>query len=192
MNKRGSSTITWDEIVKAIPAVMIVLLLLWAGVKIWNATHPEKFTTEKKDLKRIVSEIKDLKDGEKIDIPYFSSQSYDVDLVKINDENKIVYNSCRKDYCVCFKKNNDLVTCESFDIDLKNTGCKTKENIEAKSESKIDLKNIRVYIQGCLVKLDYPVPKTPNSQNTQSGQIANQNEPIVPDSYTGVNTQPNS
>ena len=115
MNKRGDTTV-WHEIIKAIPAIMIVLILLAAGVKIYNSLHPEQYSVEKKDLKRIVAEIKDLKNNGEVSIPVFSSDNYDVQIFKVDEAKRSVYSGCNLNYCACFKKNSYTI-CETFNID---------------------------------------------------------------------------
>lgn len=187
MNKRGDTTV-WEEIVKAIPAMMIVLLLIWAGVKIWNSVHPEQFTTEKKDLKRIVAEIKDLKNNDDIDIPIFMTSNYGTELVKMDKDKKSVYPGCSKDYCVCFKKDKVPFVCETFNIDMKifNYDQYTCDKIEVKSEE-TEVKQIKITRKGigtCYIGFISPTPKPPNSQNTDPAGYD-------PNSVSGSSTDPN-
>ena len=118
MNKRGSVEIL-HEAVRALPAMVLVLVLLYAGVKIYNATHPEQFSVEKKDLRRIVAEIKDLKNDEVITVPLFS-QNYKLKALRTaTPEQKAAYFGCSMDYCVCFMKDNTLVACEPFNLKVE-------------------------------------------------------------------------
>lgn len=168
MNKRGDTTV-WEEIVKAIPAMMIVLLLVWAGVKIWNSTHPEKFSIEKKDLKRLSAEIKDLKNGDEIYVPVFSTSSYTTQLIDMKEiVDKGVYSGCSKDYCVCFLKSGSPFVCETFDIDMKIFSYKESECdkiIIASSEDE-KLNQIKLTRTGvgaiCNINLVSSKPKTQN------------------------------
>lgn len=115
MNKRGDTTV-WHELIKAIPAMLIVLLLFWAGVKIWNVLHPEQFTTEKKDLIRLTAEIKDLRysntASDSVTVPIFS-RGYVVEIAK-NDFS--IYPGCNLDYCLCLSKDGKPLVCEAFNI----------------------------------------------------------------------------
>lgn len=171
MDKRGE--ISFEELLKAIVSMTLVVFLIIAGVKIWNATHPEKFSIEKKDLKRIASEVKDLKAGESIDVPYFSTSSYDVRLIKVTSDSKSVYNMCNKDYCVCFNKGNNVISCESFDIDINkyNNDKESCKNIDVNSNGVEGLKQISIKSESCNVNLAYPVVKQ---------IISNSNEEVNP------------
>ncbi|MBR9690164.1 hypothetical protein GOV08_00580, partial [Candidatus Woesearchaeota archaeon] len=66
MNKRGDITV-YRELLTLIIAVILFFML----VKIfWNVFTPdEELQQTEKDVKRIVDEIRDLKDGDSISVP---------------------------------------------------------------------------------------------------------------------------
>ena len=121
MNKREQLTI-FEEFLRILPAMALFLILLWAGVQIYNATHPEQFSTEKKDLIRFVNEIKDLRvpQGNVIDtvtVPLFSRDYLIIGLNMAEQSDKSVYPACSSDYCACLlNKDGKPVLCETFNL----------------------------------------------------------------------------
>ncbi len=108
--------IAFDELIKAIIAIILVLILVAVGVKVYNLIHPEQFSTEKKDLLRIVSEVKDLKQNDNLGIPILSKNYSLIIANTASPDSKQAYMNCNMDYCACFKKDNQLVICETFNL----------------------------------------------------------------------------
>ena len=191
MNKKGE--ITFEELLKTIVSLGVVLLLVGAGIKLWKATHPEQFTTERKDLKRIVSEIKDLKINDDLTIPLFTTKMYVVRVLKPNDADRKVTVECTKEFCVCFL-NGPTAICEPFDLDKKEFGKRSSGDSIKCDVFLIDhykdapsTKNFRITRgqETCLIDVyaDAYVQKEPVSVSTSS------QEPNIAASEMGVNNE---
>lgn len=116
MNKKAETTV-WTEFIKAIPSVLVILILIGAMVSLWNALHPDQHSIEQKDIARIIGEIQDLKvSGDKIILPVFSS-GYDLFADKsLALKSKFSGTGCYKDYCLCFAMDTNNLICDSFNI----------------------------------------------------------------------------
>lgn len=179
MNKRGDITL-WHELIKAIPAVFLVLLLVWAGVQIYKATHPEQYSTEKKDLQRIVNEIKDLRipQGDikdEVTVPLFSRDYLVQALNTVEPDKKRAYPACNLDYCVCFVNKDVPVVCETFNLDkdyiIKEANCESgKKGVEIKSDKPSTNYPIIIKRTGiCFVDISGTSPITPGGSTGVSG-----------------------
>ena len=138
MNKKGDTTI-WQELVKAIPSILLFFFLIWAGIIIWNATHPEQHSQGEKDILRLIAEIKDLdtldnNQGLKdtITVPVMT-RGVTIKVVNtVSKDAKSAYRGCYEDYCLCFiKKGEDNpFICEAFNL-RKEFGLEKKEDYKS-------------------------------------------------------------
>ena len=197
MNKRAE--LTFYELIKGVIALIMVFILVAAGVKIYNITHPEKYSVEKKDLLAIVREIKDLKSDNNIIVPIFS-KDYTFELVNtVKPEVKSAYGSCNLDYCACFKKDT-IIICETFNLDKTNYGAKYKEieisNVKEVISNTLTIQRIgseslKLFSSTNIITNNVVTSSSPSNSQTNPASNTNPIDPQTQSSTLNVNTQSN-
>ena len=113
MNKKGNMK-TFTEALLAVISVVTLLFTIYSGIVVWNSINPEQKSVETRDLERIISELKELKNiDDNIEVPVFSKDG----ILKIIPADEIKYfDGCRLDNCLCINKNANSYVCKGFNL----------------------------------------------------------------------------